>query len=151
MADITKRMTRKLADHLADGEEPIVAILVEPRGTYGFGMFATVAAPGTAARKLANRAANDHGADGGMAEGFPGEASVIMVTSRRVLVAPSNGLKVRAPVFETPVGSVKVRSISAKGFGKHIELVFADGSGVAVDAGRMQPFDRFTETLGSTP
>jgi hypothetical protein len=151
MANIAKRMTRKLAKHLGAGEEPIVAILVEPRGTYGFGMFATVAAPRTATRKLTERVTGDHGADGGMAECFPGEASVIMVTNRRVLVAPSNGLKVGDPAFEVPLGSVLVRSVSSKGLGKRVELILADGSGVAVDAGRMQPFDLFTETLGSTP
>jgi hypothetical protein len=58
---------------------------------------------------------------------------------------------VAAPAFEPPVGSVKVRSISAKGLGKRIELAFADGSGIAVDAGRMQPFDHLTETRGSAP
>jgi len=137
MADITKRRTRQLADHFADGEESIVAILVEPSGTYGFGMFAPFAAPRTATRKLADRATDDHGADGGIAEGFPGEASVIMVTDRRALVGPSNGLKVSAPASEAPLGSVKVRSISAKGFGKRIELVLASGSGVAVDAGHL--------------
>lgn len=151
MADITRRMTRKLSKHLTEGEEPIVAILVEPRGTYGFGMFATVAAPLTATRKLAERASEAHGSDGGMAEGFPGEAAVIMVTNLRVLAAPSNGLKVHPPSFEAPLGSVMVRSVSSKGLGKRIELVFADGSGVAVDAGRLQPFTLLSETLGMAP
>jgi hypothetical protein len=39
-------------------------------------------------RKLVERASKDHGADGGMAAEFPGEASVIMVTNRRFLAAP---------------------------------------------------------------
>ena len=151
MANITKRMARKLAGHLADGEQPVVALLVEPKGTYGLGAIAMVTAPSTASHKLIDRAAASHQASGGMAAGFPGVSAVVMVTDRRVIAAPSNGLKVAAPTFEAPLGSVMVKSITRKGMARRVELAFADGSGVAVDAGNLQPFDRFTEALGTAP
>lgn len=150
MADITKRTTRKLGEHLEDGEQPVAALLVEPRGTYGLGAIAIAALPRTAGRKLDDRAAREHASEGGIAAGFPSRGAAVLVTDRRFIAAPSNGITFGAPALALARGSVKVVSLTRRGIGRHLELVFDDGSAVAVDAGYGQPFGRFAGALGFT-
>ena len=56
MANITRRAAKRLADHLLDGEEVEVAVLVEPKGTYGLGMVAMTLLPRTTDDALTGRA-----------------------------------------------------------------------------------------------
>ena len=151
MADITKRTGKRLAAHLENGESVRVALFVEPKGTYGLGAFALAAAPRTTMRRMDRKARERHGEEGGIAAGFPGRSSVIAVTDRRILVAPTNGLKFEAPELTVPLGSMFVQSMARRGMGRRIELVFSDGSGVEVDAQRLQPFDEFADTVGRAP
>jgi hypothetical protein len=67
MANITKRVNKKIAERLDEGEEVRVAVLVEPKGTYGKGAFALAAAPGLMLKRQARKAAEDREAEGGMA------------------------------------------------------------------------------------
>ena len=149
VANITKRMAKKMRKHLADDEQAQIALLVEPKGTYGLGMFTVAAAPRSAARSLVRKAEDAHEASGGIASSFPSESSVLLVTDRRALAAPSNGLTVKAPTFDVPVTSVKVKSIQRKGLGRRIELVFSDGSGVTVDGQAGQPYKELESLLGT--
>jgi hypothetical protein len=149
MADITKRTGKKMAEYLQPGETVRAAVLVEPKGTYGLGGAGLVVAPRTTTGVLEGRAAESR--PDGLANSFPAGPAVIAVTDRRVLVAPSNGMRFDAPAVDVPLGTLLVRSISGKGLGKKIELVFSDGTGVTVDAQRGQPFDDLSSLLGWAP
>ncbi|MCP3939164.1 MAG: hypothetical protein GY708_27765 [Actinomycetia bacterium] len=140
-------MQRKLASHLDSDETLTAAILVEPKGTYGAGMIALAALPRLAGRKLAEKADEANDDAGGMAARFPGESSVVAVSDRRVLVVASNGLTVEEPAMIMDRGEIAVADSKRKGLGRRLQLVFADGSGVTVDAQSMQPFDRFRQAL----
>jgi hypothetical protein len=151
MADISKRLMRKLAAHLAEDERIEVAVLVEPRGTYGLGMLKMVASPRAGARRIADKASEAHRDAGGMAADFPGEPAAIVVTDSRVLVVPGNGLRFGDPAMTIGRGSLLVRSTRWMGLGRRIELVFADGTVVVVDASMGQPFGRLAAALGRAP
>jgi hypothetical protein len=103
------------------------------------------------ARRVAQAAAETHQQQGGMAAQFPGEPAAIAVTDSRVIVVPGNGLRFGDPVMSIGRGSVLVRSVRRHGFGRRIELVFADGTGVEVDASMGQSFRRLMDLLGTAP
>lgn len=149
MADITRRTAKRAADHLLDGEVVEAAVLCEPKSTYGPGMMAVALLPRTMSKRIEARAAAANEAEGGMAASFPGSSSVVAVTGERVLVMASNGVAFQPPSLVLERGDVAVGSITRKGLGKSVQLVFSDGSVVAVEAQRGQPFDRFTELLAT--
>ena len=146
MADLTKRTSKRLADHLRDDEVVIAALLCEPRGTYGVGSIALVAMPRTTGRILDERAG---GARDGMAARLPPSGFVLAVTSeRRVLVSASNGLTFAAPGPVFDWDDVAVGEVVRKGLGRRMTLVFSDGSATDVDLQRGQPVGRVAELLG---
>jgi hypothetical protein len=147
VADITGRVRKNAAALLEPGENVIVALLVEPKNTYGIGSVAVAALPRTMQRKLAGDAAGDHASAGGLAAQFPGKSSVIAATDRRVLVIPSNGVGMKEIAATYEKGDVAVTSNESKLLGRRLGLTFADGSGIVVDAQRGQPFDAFAAAL----
>ncbi len=151
MADITKRTAKRLAKHLAPGEHVVVAVLVEAKGALGAGAIGAALLPRTTTRRLERKAGEAHAEQDGLAAGFPGRSSVVVVTDRRILVAPSNGLKFEAPALEINRGGMLLNDRRARGLGQRLQFVFGDGSAVEVDAQRMQPFDRLAEELGTPP
>ncbi len=151
MADITRRATKKLREHLEPGEVPEVAILAEPDGTYGLGMVALAALPRTAGRALADRATDRNEAEGGLAAFLPGEPCALVLTGHRLLAVPTNGLRWREPAFVVPRGQVKVDESGGRLLGRRLGLVFADGSRARFDVQRGQPIERFIESVGSVP
>ena len=148
MADITRRTAKKIARHLESDETVDLAVLMEPKGTYGLGMIALAAMPRTTMRRLKRGATEANEGEGGVAAGFPTRSSVLVVTNRRVLVVPSNGLTFGDPELEISLGGVLVGEIVGKGMGKRMTLVFGDGSAVTVDMQRGQPLDSLVERLG---
>ena len=92
MANITKRVNKKLADRLHPGEEVQIAILCEPKDTYGKGAAGLVIAPGLQLRRLGKKAAEERQEEGGMAASFPARSCVLAVTGQRILVVDSNGI-----------------------------------------------------------
>jgi hypothetical protein len=148
MADITKRTAKRIADHLNDGEQVQVAMLIEPKGTYGPGMVAVALLPRTMSRSLERSADESNQASGGLAAQFPGGSAALTVTDQRILVVPSNGMTFKAPEAVYPLGSVVVGEVTRKGLGRRMQLVFADGSAVQVDMQRGQPLERLQQLLG---
>ena len=151
MANITRRAAKRLADHLLDGEEVEVAVLVEPKGTYGLGMVAMTLLPRTTDDALTGRADRRNAESGGLAARFPGESCAIAVTGTRILVAPTNGLRWRPPAMTLHRGQMFVDDSRGRGLGRRLGLVFHDGTGVQVDAQRGQPMNRFVEAVGRVP
>lgn len=151
MADLTKRAGKRLRDHLADGETVEVAILLEPKGTYGPGMVAVALLPRTMARHLEGRAGAASAEEGGLAARFPSRSAVLAVTDRRIVVAPSNGLSFGAPELELDRAEVTIGRVARKGLGRRLQLVFADGSAIEVDLQRGQPLDRLETAIGRLP
>jgi len=149
MADITKRTQKKVAAYLEPGETIEVAVLCEPKGTYGFGMFRLAAAPGLGQASM-NRAqdAQKEGQVGIVAD-FPAEPCVLAATKTRVLAFPSNGLKFSAPTLAVSRHQVHIGDVSRKGLGKRVQIVFSDGSAIEVDQQPRQPIKRLIEALGS--
>ena len=146
MADLTKRTSKRLADHLRHDEVLIAALLCEPRGTYGVGSIALVAMPRTTGRMLDERAGTERD---GMAARLPPSGFVLAVTSeRRVLVSASNGLTFAAPGPGFDWDDVVVGEVVRKGLGRRMTLVFSDGSATDVDLQRGQPVGRVAELLG---
>ena len=148
MANITGRVQKNAAALLQAGEVVRAALLVEPKGTYGIGSVAVAALPRTISRALSEGAARDHAVEGGLAARFPGKSSVIAATDRRVLVIPSNGIGMKELGAEYALGEVAVTANDGKLLGRRLQLTFADGSQVVVDAQRGQPFDEFAGALG---
>lgn len=151
MADITKRTAKRLREHLVDGETVEVAVLMEPKGTYGPGMVALALLPRAMGRHLDQRAAGANAAEGGLAARFPGRSTVLAVTDRRLLVVPSNGLTFGAPELELDRTEITIGEVSRKGLGRRMQLVFADGSALEVDLQRGQPLDRLEAAIGRLP
>lgn len=149
MADITKRTAKRIAKHLQPGEDVEVAVLIEPKGTYGPGIVAVALLPRTMTKVMGNSAAEANAAAGGLAAAFPGGSAALTITNQRVLVVPSNGLTFKAPAAVYPLGSVVVGEITRKGLGRRLQLVFADGSAVQVDMQRWQPIDKLQSLLGT--
>jgi len=146
MADITGRVRKKAAGLLDAGEEVIAALLVEPKGTYGMASIAIAALPRTSVRMLADRAANAN--DGGLAASFPSGSTALVVTDRRVLAIPSNGIGFNSIAAAYARSDLSVTDNVSKGFGRRLSLAFADGTNLTVDAQRGQPFDAFTAAVG---
>ncbi len=143
MANITKRVQKKLAEYLRGGESVQAALLVEPKGTYGLGAIATVVAPRTAGKVLDAQAAQRHADAGGTASQFPGRSCVIAKTDQRLLVSISNGLWFSAPVLELPLGGATITDHQKKLLSHRLTFTFSDGTAVIVDAQRGQPLDDF--------
>lgn len=148
MADITKRISKKIADRLAPGEVLQIAILVEPKGTYGTGMVGLVVAPGLQMRRLRKQAQESREDEGGMAATFPTKPCVVAVTNHRIHVVDSNGLSFKETLLEVPLGSMLVGDVDGIGIGNRIRFVFADGTSVIVDAQRGQPLEELADILG---
>lgn len=146
MADITGRVRKKAAGLLDAGEEVIAALLVEPKGTYGVASIAIAALQRTSVRMLADRAANAN--DSGLAAGFPSGSTALVVTDRRVLAIPSNGIGFNSIAAAYARSDLSMTDNVSKGFGRRLSLAFADGTNLTVDAQRGQPFDAFTAAVG---
>lgn len=149
MADITRRTQRKVVDYLDDGETIDVAILCEPRGTYGAGMFAIAVAPRTGQAILERRQADVASTQVGIGNKFPTGSCVVAVSARRVYVFPSNGLRFADPTVVVERCDVKVGEVARRGLGKGLQLVFVDGSAVDVDTQLGQPVKKLAEALGT--
>lgn len=149
MADVTKRTQRKVADYLVDGEAIEVAVLCEPKGTYGAGMVAIVAAPRIGQALLERRQAEAMDREVGVAQRFPPGSCVVAVSARHVYVFPSNGLRFADPTLVVERCDVFVGETSRRGLGRGVQFVFADGSAVDVDLPLGQPLKKLIEALGS--
>ncbi len=137
MANITKRVQKKLASYLDEGELVEAAVLVEPKGTYGIGMLRLAAAPGTSGRHLEKKASEDNAEMGGLATKFPAGSCVIAKTDQRYLISESNGLSFSEPAFK----QLRVAQVESKLIGKRLTIELSDGSAITVDAQRGQPID----------
>ena len=149
MADITGRVRKRAAHLFDDGEVVLVAILVEPKGTYGAGSVAVAALPRLSTALLANRAASDR--PDGFASTFPSKPAAVVVTDRRVAVIPSNGIGFSAITAEYARTDLVVADNVGRGLGRRLTLAFVDGSSVVVDVQRGQPFELFAASLGDPP
>lgn len=149
MADVTRRTQRKVADYLDDGEVIEVAVLCEPQGTFGAGVFAIAVAPRTGEAILQRRQADAAAAQVGIGSKFPTGSCVVAVSQRRVYVFPSNGLRFADPTVVVERCDVKVGEITRRALGKGVQLVFVDGSAVEVDTQLGQPVKKLSEALGS--
>ena len=148
MANITKRVNKKIGDRLPPGETVRVAVLVEPKGTYGKGLFPLAAAPGLVMKRQTKKAEEDRAESGGMAAEFPAKTSVLAVTETRILAVHSNGLTFKETAMDIPLGSMLMGETTKSGIGHRVQFVFADGTSVAVDAQRAQPLELLADTLG---
>lgn len=148
MADITRRATRKLADHLRPGELVHAAVLCEPKGTYGAGAVALVVMPRTTDRHLARRATE---ARDGLASLLPGSSFALVITSDRILISTTGGIRFAEPAPILGHDDVFAGELVAKGLGRRLTLVFSDGSATDVDLQRGQPVDRVVALLGPPP
>ena len=151
MADLTKRAGKRLRHHLDEGETVEVAVLLEPKGTYGPGMVAVALLPRAMTRHLDGRAEAAQADEGGLAARFPARSAVLTVTDRRILVAPSNGLTFGDPALQLDRGEITMGRVARKGLGRRLQLVFADGSAIEVDLQRGQPLDRLEAAIGRLP
>ena len=148
MADLTNRI-RKRAAHLLDPSEMVIAaLLVEPKGTYGAAIVAIAALPRASVRKLRERAEHQQASEGGLAASFPSMSSLLVVTDRRVLVVPSNGISMKEVAAVYDRADMRVAENTGKGLGRRLVLAFVDGTSVTLDAQRGQPFDDFTAAVG---
>ncbi|MEO0492987.1 MAG: hypothetical protein AAF081_06195 [Actinomycetota bacterium] len=148
MADITRRAARKLETHLQAGELVRAALLCEPRGTYGVGSLALAALPRTTDRRLARRAADERS---GLAGLLPGSSFALVMTSDRVLVSATGGIRFAEPEPIYEHEDVFAGELATKGLGRRLTLVFVDGSATDVDLQRGQPVERAIELLGPAP
>ena len=146
MANITKRTAKRLAGALEPGETVQIAVLCEPRGSYGLGSVALTVLPRTGDRYLSKKAAESRD---GTASLLPSSAFVVAVTSDdRVVFAASDGLRFAAPNLILHIGDVFVTELRSRGLGRGATLVFADGSATDVDLQRGQPIDLLVGRLG---
>ena len=148
MADITKRATRELADHLQPGEIVHAALLCEPKGTYGAGTLALAAMPRTADRYLSDRVADSRD---GMAGRLPGSSFALVLTSDRVLISATGGIRFSAPNPVFDPDDVFAGEVRSRGIARRFTLVFSDGSATEVDLQRGQPVDEVVGLLGPAP
>ena len=148
MANITKRTQKRVAKYLEIEETVEVAVLCEPKGTYGLGMFKLAAAPGIGQSSMnrAQRAQKD--GQLGLVEDFPAEPCVLAVTANRVLAFPSNGLTFKPPTFIAARPEVLIGDVARRGLGKQVQIVFGDGSAIDVDVQPGQPIKQLIESLG---
>lgn len=146
MADITGRVRKKAAALLDGGEAVIAALLVEPKGTYGVASIAIAALPRTSVRMLADR--GTRAKEEGLAASFPSGSTALVVTDRRVLAIPSNGIGFNSIAAAYDRGDLSVTDNASKGLGRRLTLAFVDGTTIVVDAQRGQPFAEFTTAVG---
>lgn len=149
MADITTRAQRKVAKYLDPGETLEVAVLCEPKGTYGLGMLKLAAAPGLGNSSLNRAQAAQKEEQIGMVDDFPAEPCVVAVTQQRTMAFPSNGLKFSQPTLIVSRHQIRVGQIARRGLGRRVQLVFGDGSAIEVDVQPGQPIDRLVAALGT--
>ena len=148
MADLTKRARKRLGEFLEPDETIEVAVLCEPRGTYGPGMIGLTLATRTTDRHLAAKAA---GSRTGMASTLPSSSFILAITDARVLMSRSNGLTFAAPEPVFRHDEVFAGDLRNHGIGRRLTLVFVDGSATDVDLQRGQPIGRLVERLGAPP
>lgn len=149
MADVTRRTQRKVADYLEDGETIEVAVLCEPKGTYGLGMFKIAAAPRAGQAAMNRSQAEQAAGQLGMVAKFPHEPCVVAVSARRVYAFPSNGLRFKDPTMVIQRCDVVVGDVQRRGLGKIVQLVFNDGSAIEVDTQMGQPIQKLIDVLGT--
>lgn len=143
MADITKRVQKKLQNFLDEGEVVEAAILVEPKGTYGVGMVGHAMANNVTTKILQNSAKKSQDETGGVASTVPSKPFVIIKTAKKILIVESNGIRFAEPTLQLELNSIKVVERKRKLFGQRLTLQFKDGSGVTVDAQLGQPVEAF--------
>ena len=149
MADITRRTQKKTAAWLEADEHLEVAVLCEPKGTYGLGMFKLALAPGAGQQSVNRAQRTQKEGQVGMVKDFPAEPCVVAVSATRFYAFPSNGLRFRRPSLVVDRNRVLVGEVSRKGFGRRMQLVFTDGSGIEVDVQYGQPIGKLIKALGS--
>lgn len=149
MADITKRTRRRVGRYLDAGEIIEIALLCEPRGTYGMGMFQLAHAPGPGQKAMNKRLRRRRADQIGIVEMFPAEPCVVAVSADRFLAFPSNGMYFRRPFLAIPRTQVLVGEVGRRGLGHVLQLVFRDGSGIDVDVQMGQPVAKLVAALGT--
>jgi len=148
MANITRRVAKKLADRLAPDERLTYAVLAEVAGTLGVKVVGMVVARRTTERSLKRSAEDAFEAQVGIASTFPSESVVLAATSKRVLVVPSNGMTFKDTAIEVPLGSVYIGEVAGKALARRVRLVFSDGSTAEVDVQRGHKLEPFVEAVG---
>lgn len=148
VADVTKRVQKKMSHLLYEGEAVQSALLVEPKGTYGVASLALAALPRTTVRRLASKAQTEHESSGGLAAWFSATSCLVVVTDKRVAIVPSNGLSMKEISATYDRRDLVVAENSPRGLGRRLVFRFLDGTSVTVDAQRGQPFDQFAALLG---
>ncbi len=143
MADITKRVQKKMQSFLEPDETVVSAILVEPKGTYGIGMVGHAVANNTTTSILQDSASNNAQRAGGVASTFPSKPFILARTNKRILMAESNGIRFSEPSTVLKHGQVKVTERKRKLLGQRLTITCFDGSSMIVDAQLGQPVDSF--------
>ncbi|MEM7091783.1 MAG: hypothetical protein AAF567_02175 [Actinomycetota bacterium] len=146
MANITKRVNKRAAEHLG-GETAEVVLLCEMKGGLGVGAVATVIARRTTEKAMRNRTAETLEEAGGMAAEFPAATCVVAVTISRVIAMESNGITFKAPSLTLPRAAVRAELMGRRGLGRRLLIHFADETGVEVDVGSGQPLNEFVAAL----
>ncbi len=83
MANISKRVNKKLAQYLQNGEIIESAFLFEPKGTYSLGgMSAAALATRTTGKHLEKKATHEHELSGGVATQTPSRSFVFAITQK---------------------------------------------------------------------
>ena len=148
MADLTKRVAKKLGDRLFEGEVVRVAVLVETAGIYGGGGVGLVLAPAVTRHRLETAARDDREEQFGVAADFPVGSCVVVVTSARTLVVLSNGVIFGRTAMDLAPGDLHIGTVRRRLLAREVELVFSDGSTAAVDVPFAQPFSALAIALG---
>lgn len=149
MPDTTKRTQKRVAKFLDAGELLDVAVLCEPKGTYGRGMFKLAALPGLGQRAM-NRAQEEQiETQVGLVEDFPAKPCVMAVSAARFYTFPSNGLQFKPPTIIVQRSQVKIGEIRRRGMGRIVQVAFSDSSVIEVDVQMGQPLDKLAAILGT--
>ncbi len=148
MPDTTKRTQKRVAKYLDPGELLEVAVLCEPKGTYGLGMFKLAAFPGLGQRAMNRSQQEQIESQVGLVEDFPAKPCVMAVSADRFYAFPSNGLQFKAPTMVIQRSQVRVGEIRRRGMGRVVPVVFGDGSAIEVDVQMGQPLDKLRTALG---
>ncbi|MCP4087179.1 MAG: hypothetical protein GY745_19360 [Actinomycetia bacterium] len=146
MSYSTRRVAKGLRDDLLPGENVELTVICESKDIAGAG---TVPEPPTAPVPTANRPqpVTEEARARGMAGRFP-EAAAVILTDRRVLVAPVDGGEVEEPVLDLRTDEVAINLVSRRRKHQEVELVFTDGSAVLVDARSGRTVERLINALG---
>ncbi|MCP3973558.1 MAG: hypothetical protein GY720_03600 [bacterium] len=149
MPDTTRRTRKRVAKYLDAGELLEVAVLCEPKGTYGLGMFKLAALPGLGQRAMNRSQEEQIEAQVGMVEDFPAKPCIMAVSATRFYTFPSNGLQFKPPTMVVQRSQVKIGEIRRRGMGRVVAVVFSDGSAIEVDVQIGQPLDKLAAILGA--